>query len=321
MHTILITGGLGYIGSILLKTLQKKNNRILCLDNCNFNNYKIRKKLSNKIIFFKKSISNEKFLKKIFKDYSINKVIHLAAIVGEPACNKDPEYSYLINYNASKKIFDLCVKYNVKQFIFVSTCSNYGKNKKSFVSETSKLQPLSPYSHAKVNFEKYLLKNKKKIEKISMLRLATVFGMSFRPRFDLTINEFVRDIYYNRKLEVYGENFWRPYVHVLDIANFITALLKKSKKGSEIVNVGKTENNYTKKMIINKISKYLNVDNVYFNKKKIVDKRDYRVNFDKIKTKYNFKIRYSLDYGIKEIISFLKKSKKKEVFSKETVNS
>ena len=88
------------------------------MDNCNFNNYKIRKKLSNKIIFFKKSISNEKFLKKIFKDYSIQKVIHLAAIVGEPACNKDPKYSYLINYDASKKIFDLCVKNNVKQFIF-----------------------------------------------------------------------------------------------------------------------------------------------------------------------------------------------------------
>ena len=100
MDTILITGGLGYIGSILLKTLQKKKYRILCLDNCNFNNYKIRKKLSNKIIFFKKSISNEKFLKKIFKDYSIQKVIHLAAIVGEPACNKDPKYSYLINYDA-----------------------------------------------------------------------------------------------------------------------------------------------------------------------------------------------------------------------------
>ena len=80
-----------------------------------------------------------------------------------------------------------------------------------------------------------------------MLRLATVFGMSFRPRFDLTINEFVRDIYYNKKLEVYGENFWRPYVHVLDIANFITLILKKNKKGSDIVNVGKTENNYTKK--------------------------------------------------------------------------
>ncbi len=320
METILVTGGLGYIGSSLLKSLQK-NYRLVCIDDCNFNNYKIRHKLSKKIKFFKESISNDKILKKIFKNYSIKKVIHLAAIVGEPACNKDPKHSYIINYNSSKKIFDLSVKYEVNQFVFVSTCSNYGKNKKSFVSEKSKLLPLSPYSLAKVNFEKYLIKNKNKIRNISMLRLATVFGLSYRQRFDLTINEFVRDIFYKKKLEVYGKDFWRPYVHVLDIVHFIILVLNKNDKGADIINVGKTENNFTKKMIIKKIAKYLAINNVFFNNKKIVDNRDYRVNFDKIKKKYNYKIKFNLDYGIKEIISFLKKSKKKDVFSKDTTNS
>ena len=154
-----------------------------------------------------------------------------------------------------------------------------------------------------------------------MLRLATVFGLSYRQRFDLTINEFVRDIFYKKKLEVYGKNFWRPYVHVLDIVNFIILILNKNKKGVDIINVGKTENNFTKKMIVKKISKYLNIDNVSFNNRKIVDNRDYKVDFDKIFTKYNYKIKFNLDYGIKEIISFLKKSKKKDVFSKDTVNS
>ena len=320
METILVTGGLGYIGSSLLKDLQK-NYRLICIDDCKFNNFKIRNKLSKKITYFKNSISNERILKKIFKNFSIKKVIHLAAIVGEPACNKDPKYSYDINYNSSKKIFDLSVKYKVNQFIFVSTCSNYGKNKKSFVNEKSKLLPLSPYSHAKVNFEKYLMKNKSKIGNISMLRLATVFGLSYRQRFDLTINEFVRDIFYKKKLEVYGENFWRPYVHVADIVNFIILILNRNKKGTDVVNVGKTENNFTKKMIVKKISKYLDIDNVSFNNRKIVDNRDYKVNFDKILKKYNYKIKFNLDYGIKEIISFLKKSKKKDVFSKDTVNS
>ncbi len=320
METILVTGGLGYIGSSLLKSLQK-NYRLVCIDDCNFNNYKIRNKLSKKIKFFKESISNDKILKKIFKNYSIKKVIHLAAIVGEPACNKDPKHSYIINYNSSKKIFDLSVKYEVNQFVFVSTCSNYGKNKKSFVSEKSKLLPLSPYSLAKVNFEKYLIKNKNKIRNISMLRLATVFGLSYRQRFDLTINEFVRDIFYKKKLEVYGKDFWRPYVHVLDIVHFIILVLNKNDKGADIINVGKTENNFTKKMIIKKIAKYLDINNVFFNNKKIVDNRDYKVNFDKIKKKYNYKIKFNLDYGIKEIISFLKKSKKKDVFSKDTTNS
>ena len=320
METILVTGGLGYIGSSLLKSLQK-NYRLVCIDDCNFNNYKIRHKLSKKIKFFKESISNDKILKKIFKNYSIKKVIHLAAIVGEPACNKDPKHSYIINYNSSKKIFDLSVKYEVNQFVFVSTCSNYGKNKKSFVSEKSKLLPLSPYSLAKVNFEKYLIKNKNKIRNISMLRLATVFGLSYRQRFDLTINEFVRDIFYKKKLEVYGKDFWRPYVHVLDIVHFIILVLNKNDKGADIINVGKTENNFTKKMIIKKIAKYLDINNVFFNNKKIVDNRDYKVNFDKIKKKYNYKIKFNLDYGIKEIISFLKKSKKKDVFSKDTTNS
>jgi nucleoside-diphosphate-sugar epimerase len=181
-------------------------------------------------------------------------------------------------------------------------------------NEKTALKPLSSYSKSKVSIEKFLLKYKNKTKTIvTILRFATAFGLSSRMRFDLTINEFVKNIFFKKKFNVYDLNTWRPYCHVKDFARAIYTVIssKFNKINFEIFNVGSNKNNYTKKEIISKIAKY-----VQSNKIKYLgtgqDKRNYQVDFSKLSKKLNFKTLYSVDYGIKEIIGWLSKNKNKK---------
>ena len=138
--------------------------------------------------------------------------------------------------------------------------------------------------------------------------------MPERMRFDLTVNQFTRDVFYNKKLEIFGQNTWRPYCHVKDVARAILISFKCKNK-INIFNVGNSKQNFSKRKIIDSINKYRKLKNVTFVKDKIDDKRDYKVNFNKINYKLNFKTKYTVDYGIKEILKFLIKNKKKNFYA------
>ena len=151
------------------------------------------------------------------------------------------------------------------------------------------------------------------------MRFATVFGVSNRMRFDLTINQFTRDLYNKKALDIFGESTWRPYCHVKDVSRAILSVIKiKDKIG--IFNVGNSKQNYSKKNVINTIGKYVPLINITYSKQEISDKRDYKVNFNKIKNKLNFKTMYDLKYGIKEILFFLKNNKKDNFYKSEYSN-
>ena len=143
-----------------------------------------------------------------------------------------------------------------------------------------------------------------------ILRFATAFGMSQRMRFDLTINEFVRDLLFFKKLTVYDANTWRPYCHVKDFARAIHKIILTdvNKVRNQVFNVGDSSNNFTKKMIVNKITKKLKNNKVEFLKNS-VDPRNYKVNFSKINSVLKFKCKYSVNFGINEIIKYLKNNK------------
>ena len=152
---------------------------------------------------------------------------------------------------------------------------------------------------------------KKGNSEITILRFATAFGLSDRMRFDLTINQFVREIYLNKKIEVYDPYTWRPYCHVKDFANIIFQIVSKEnvKRGKcEIFNAGSSKNNFNKMMLINKIKKYIKNFKIVLQNDS-ADQRDYKVNFSKIKKVYGFKKITSIDEGIKEILKELKKGK------------
>ena len=316
---ILITGGLGFAGSVLTKHLLKKGFKVKVIDKLLFDNSHLKnfKKIKN-FQFNKIDILDYNKIEKYFKNNNFDIVFHLAAIVGDPASKVNLALTKKTNLNASKKLLNISKKYNVGKFIFFSTCSNYGLNKKSkLLKEEDNLKPLSPYAKTKVNFEKYLLKDNSKIQKI-ILRISTLYGISPRMRFDLTINEFSKKIYFKEKFDVYHADTWRPYLNLKYLALIVEKLIKHKylKKNKLIFNTGFSDENYTKRDIINNISKLLpkNKSFKYVNADHF-DKRDYKVNFSKIKV-LKIKKTINIKKGINEIINYLKLSKKKNLNKK-----
>jgi|TARA_B100000780_G_scaffold273536_1_gene237250 nucleoside-diphosphate-sugar epimerase len=307
MKNILVTGGAGYVGSGLLTELLNKGYNVTCVDNLMFGGESLLDIWHNKnFTFINCDINKHEELDKIFVKNNFDGVIHLAAIVGDPACKLNSDLAFKTNWESSKWLIDRSQSAGVSRFIFASTCSNYGKmdDPEAYVDENSKLAPVSLYAELKVKFEKYMLSEMKKIDGFSptSLRFSTVYGLSRRMRFDLTVNEFTKDLALGKELVIFGEQFWRPYCHVKDFSNaFVTVLNSSNEKVAyNVFNVGDTNENYTKQMLVNEIKKVLPNSKIKYVVKED-DPRDYRVNCDKIKKELGFEISMKVPDGIMEI--------------------
>jgi nucleoside-diphosphate-sugar epimerase len=309
---ILITGGMGYVGTPLTQYLLGKGYNVSVIDKLLFNNGQLNLVKSKKFKFYKFDILNKQKLNLFFKKNEFDVIIHLAAIVGDPASKINKKLTIDTNLKASKTIYNLAKKKDIKKFIFFSTCSNYGLSKNlKLLKETDKLKPLSLYAKTKVDFEKFLLKDKSKIQKI-ILRISTLYGISPRMRFDLTINEFIKKVFSSEHFDIYHADTWRPYLNLKDLNLIVGKILSKKNliKKKYVFNTGYSEENYTKRDIIKNISKifkkkkqnYEFVDNNHF------DKRNYKVNFSKIKL-LDVKKTISIKKGIREILNYLDKNK------------
>ena len=307
MKNILVTGGAGYVGSGLLRELLLKGYKVTCIDNLLFGGESLLDIWHNKnFTFYNCNINDSEKLNEIFSKNNFYGVIHLAAIVGDPACKLYSDLATKTNWTSSKWLIEKSKDSGVSKFIFASTCSNYGKmdDPKAYVDENSKLAPVSLYAELKVKFEKYMLGEMKKLDGFSptSLRFSTVYGLSPRMRFDLTVNEFTKDLALGKELIIFGEQFWRPYCHVKDFSNaFITVLKSPNEKVAyNVFNVGDTKENYTKQMLVNEIKKVFPDTKIKYVAKN-EDARDYRVNCDKIKKELGFKISMTVPDGIREI--------------------
>ena len=315
MNRIMITGGAGYIGCVLTSMLLKKGHQVFSLDNLKHSKLKYLRKFNKykKFKFFKCDINNLSQTEKFIKNNKINTIVHLAGIVGDPASKLQKKLTKKTNLESSKKIFFLCEKYNVKKFIFASTCSNYGiVNSKKLADEKTRLKPLSLYAKTKVDFEKYLMKDSSIIQKI-ILRISTLYGFSHRMRFDLTVNEFIKKMYHKEKLEIYHKDTWRPYLSLEDLKLIVSKLINYPfKKNKIILNTGFNNENFSKKNIVDKIEKQLKFKPKYtYVEKAHFDKRNYRVDFTKLK-KMKIKQRFSFEKNMKLIISYLNKINKRK---------
>jgi len=308
MKKVLVTGGAGYIGSVLVKLLIDKGYFVRVLDNLTFGGEAIVELLNNdNFDFVKGDIRNRVDLQRAMKD--IDFVAHLASIVGDPACAIDPELTKDINLNGAKLTYTVANEMGIKKFVFASTCSNYGKmeDSNSFVTEESELKPVSLYAETKVEFEKFLLsQDRKNTTKPTCLRFSTVYGLSPRIRFDLTVNEFTKELAMERELLVFGEQFWRPYCHVVDLSRAVIAVLEAEGElaSFNVYNVGDTNENYQKQMIVDEIKKQL-PNSIIKYVKKDEDPRDYRVSFEKIKNELGFKITKTVPDGIRDFIKII----------------
>ena len=308
MKKILVTGAAGYIGSVLTRQLLNRKYTVRGADILFFGGESLLDIYNNpNFEFVNGDVCNAKFVEQILD--GVTDVIHLAAIVGDPACAKQPELAKQINWEASKQLFDRCNEIGIDKFIFASTCSNYGKmDGDDFLNEDSPLNPVSLYAELKVKFEKHLLESPLNGNfSPTALRFSTVYGLSPRMRFDLTVNEFIRDVTFNNHLEIFGEQFWRPYCHVEDLARSCVMVLEApiGKVRKNVFNVGDSTQNYQKKMIAEEILKIIPNTNIKYIQKK-EDPRDYRVDFSKIKKMLNYSITKEVPDGLKEIHKVLK---------------
>ncbi|MEN8122643.1 MAG: NAD-dependent epimerase/dehydratase [Bacteroidota bacterium] len=309
MKKILVSGGAGYIGSVLVRLLLKSGYKVRVIDNLRFGGEAIVDLLNNPDFeFIKGDTRNDDDLTKAVQ--GVDFIAHLAAIVGDPACAKEPELARETNLDASKRFYQIANENGVKRYVFASTCSNYGKMKDAdaFVNEESELAPVSLYAETKVATEQFLLSQPKgNVCKPTSLRFSTVYGLSPRIRFDLTVNEFTKDLAMGKELVIFGEQFWRPYCHVLDLARGVLAVFEadESKVAFDVFNVGDTDENYQKQMIVAEIKKQLPDAKIKYVEKN-EDPRDYRVNFDKIRNKLGYKITKRVPDGVTQIIKIVK---------------
>ena len=308
MKKILVTGGAGYIGSILVPELLKKGYEVTVYDNLLFGgNSLLTNFLNPNFSFVQGDIRDEEKLKSCLVDKDV--IIHLAAIVGYPACQKNPQLTIDVNLTATKKLVD---NLSSKQYLlFGSTGSNYGAVEDGVCTEETELNPLSLYGETKTEAEKYIISNSNS----TAFRLATAFGLSPRLRLDLLINDFINKAINQKYIVVYESHFMRTFIHVKDIArSFLFAIENEEKMSGQVYNVGGNSMNYSKRDVCNLIQKnidyYLHLADIGAD----ADKRNYVVSYDKI-NKLGFETTISLEEGIEELVKGIKIIKREDPYS------
>lgn len=292
---ILVTGGAGYVGTCLVDQLLKEGYFVRVLDILRFGGTGLLPYFgNNNFEFIKGDIRDKKTVEKAVD--GMDAIIHLAAIVGFPACRKDPELSREINVGGTKNVVEVAAG-KIPVF-FASTGSNYGKMIEAVCTETTALNPLTDYACQKVEAEGIIQKNKEFV----IYRFATAFGVSPRMRLDLLPNDFTYRAVHDRNLIVYEKHFMRTFIHVRDMArSFVFALANYEKVKGEIYNVGDNSMNYSKEDVCNMIRKkvdyYLHFADIAHD----LDQRDYIVSYDKIQNA-GFHTIVSMEQGIDELI-------------------
>jgi len=231
----------------------------------------------------------------------VHGVLALAAIVGDPACNLDPEETINLNYTATKVLAEACNFYRVRRLVFASSCSVYGASSQGVLTEESSLKPVSLYARTRVLSENILFDRAGEVQPV-VLRLSTVFGLSPRMRFDLVVNTLTVRAVVDRKIAIFGGNQWRPNVHCRDAARaFIAALEAPAERvAGEIFNVGGDALNHRIAALGDMVADIVRGAEVV-HQKDAPDPRDYRVSFEKIRRVLGFEPEFTVAAGIREV--------------------
>jgi len=302
---VLVTGGAGFIGSVLVRSLLADGYRVCVLDNLLYGGVGLLGVWSEpNFTFVRGDVRNRKLVESLLTD--VDAVVHLAAIVGDPACARHPHLAQTVNLEASLNLLEACRNSGVFRFVFASTCSNYGKMKNAahYVDEHSELRPVSLYAETKVAVEEAVLNPAMTRDLCATaLRFATVYGVSPRMRFDLTVNEFTMEMLTRGHLVVFGGQFRRPYVHVADVASAIKRVLEQPAEAvdNEVFNVGSTDQNFRKEQIVQMIREGFAPEAIVETVHRDEDPRDYRVSFAKIRDKLGFETDRTVEDGIAEV--------------------
>ena len=298
-RSTVVTGGAGYIGSVVARRLLAGGRRVVVVDRLDFGSAALEGLIGHPgFELIVADFRDQDILRRLCRDAEA--VVHLGAIVGDAACQLDEQEAISVNRDASRQVAETCRRAGVPRFVFASTCSVYGASD-DVVNETSSLNPVSLYARTKIESENLLLSIRDERFHPTILRLGTAFGWSPRPRFDLVVNLLTARAHFEGRAVIYNGSQWRPFVHVDDIARAFARTLDAPvvKTTGEVFNVGSNRMN-------RRLSDLGRVLQRRFPDARVLeeftnDRRNYRVSFDKIVDRLGFRSRTSLTRGIDEM--------------------
>ena len=299
IKNVLVIGGAGYIGSVLTRKLLKERYRVRVLDSLFFGDASVRDLLSDPN--FELVRADFRHVESLVKSMrGIDAVIHLAGLVGDPACTINSDLTNEINYAATHMLIEVCKGASVNRLVLASTCSVYGASE-FLMDERSTPDPISLYAQTKLASEGVILHGRTSTFHPTVLRLATVFGLSPRPRFDLVVNLLTAKAVQEGKIMIFNSDQWRPFIHVSDVARAFVCVLQTPERlvSGEVFNVGSYKLNYSLGEVAEKIREQ--IPEVLIEQRENPDKRNYRVSFDKIHSYLGFVCTRRLEEGIEEI--------------------
>lgn len=299
---ILVTGGAGYVGSVLLPELVNHGHNVKCLDRFFFGKeFLSQKKFEGKIELIKDDI--RWFDQNILKNLDI--VMDLAALSNDPVGALEPEKTYQINHLGRARVAKLCKEMGVQRYILASSASVYGQQNDT-VDENSKVNPITDYSKANRKAEEDVLKLNDKEFPVTVLRFSSVYGSSPRMRFDISVNSMVLELFKSQKIVVRGKNNSRPFIHIKDVATAYQKIIGSPLQdiAGQIFNVGSDEQNYKMgdiaENIIQSTGKKCELELGDTN-----DHRSYVTSFKKIRNTIEFVPKYTIKEGASEIYTDL----------------
>jgi len=301
-HTVLVTGGAGFVGSHLTRRLLETGHRVRLLDSFVYGDTSIEHLRGNpNLEVIQGDICDRQDLRRATK--GVRGVIALAALVGDPACELFPERTMAVNYQSTRDTVAACKEAGVERIVFASSCSVYGANGDNFLDEDSFQNPVSLYARTRIMSEEYLLENSDL--DVVILRLSTVCGVSSRMRFDLMINTMTANAVTEGVVRVQGADQWRPHLHVQDAAEAFMMAYDATAVRRGIFNVGTDEENYTIGEVAEKVAAQVPGTVIEYGHG-ISDKRSYRVSFERIRNALGFRGKRTVDDAISEVHKLMK---------------
>lgn len=297
---VLVTGGAGYVGSHLTRKLLDQGLRVRILDNFLYGDQGLADVRNHPQLEIRcGDICNIRDVTHAVQ--GVRSVVALAALVGDPACELDPQEALTINFESTRCLLDASRAAGVQRLVFASSCSVYGANGTELLEENSHLNPVSLYARTRIMSEEVLLRERGPVEVI-ILRLATVCGVSSRMRFDLMVNTITARATVQGRVHISGADQWRPHLHVQDAAAAFACAVQAPSSAAQgsIFNVGHESQNFTIGDIAEKVVQHLPSTIVeYANGNG--DRRSYRVSFARVRDQLGFVPRFSVDDAITEV--------------------